>query len=487
MPVSSSSNTTDDDETAMATHALAGSASSSSRPTSGVLSFTPLGGSPGGNFKKLWTASVVSNFGDGLTLVAYPWLASAVTRDPVAIGAVTVTRFLPWLLLSLPAGVLTDRVDRRRLVVLMDAIRFVVTSAVAVAVMLAADGLPSPDEVAAGALAEQHRVLLLGMLYVAGCLLGAAEVLRDNSAQTLLPAIVPSEHLERANGRLYSAELIMNSFVGPPVAGLLLGVAFGLPFLVDAATFGLAAALVALLVGEFRPVRQSPVIGGTESRASWRVELMEGLRWLWSHRLLRALAISLGGLNLLALVEGAVYVLFAQEVLDVGPTGYGLLALGTAGGGVLGAMFAAPLSGRLGTGPSLQLTVAVSAAAPLAIFLWPDPFVYFVAMAMVTFVGVVWNVITVAFRQAIIPDHLLGRVNSVYRFIGWGVMPIGSLLGGAIVAWTGSGASRDTALRMPWLVAAVGHALLLVYVGPRLTSAAMARARADAAPAVADG
>lgn len=433
----------------------------------------------GTNFRRLWTASVISNFGDGLTLVAYPWLASAVTRNPIAIGAVTVTRFLPWLLLSLPAGVLTDRTDRRRLVVSMDVIRFFVTAGVAAAVLAASDGLPSPGDLASGAIAERHRTLLLLLVYLAGFLLGAAEVLRDNSAQTLLPSIVADpENLERANGRLYSAEMIMNSFVGPPVAGLLLGVAFGLPFLVDAATFGLAAALVATLTGNFRPARTEAL--QPAEATSWRTELAEGVRWLWSHHPLRSMALVLGGLNLLAFVEASVYVLFAQEVLDVGPTGFGILAIGAAGGGVLGALLGARVSSAVGPGPALHLTVLVSGLAPLAVFLFPYAPLYFVAMAVATFFGVVWNIITVAFRQSVIPDHLLGRVNSVYRFIGWGVMPIGSLLGGVIVAVADTMSSRDMALRLPWLVAAIGHGLLLIFAYPRLTTAKIEETRAQA-------
>jgi MFS family permease len=253
-------------------------------------------------------------------------------------------------------------------------------------------------------------------------------------------------------------------------------VAFGLPFLVDAATFALAAALVATLTGDFRPTNPEP----EGERASWRADLAEGVRWLWSHRLLRSMALVLGGLNLLAFVEASVYVLFAQEVLDVGPTGYGILALGAAGGGVLGATFGAKVSESLGSGPALHLAIVVSGVAPLLIFLFPNAALYFVAMAAATFFGVVWNIVTVALRQSVIPDHLLGRVNSVYRFIGWGVMPIGSLLGGVIVAVGDVSASRDVALRLPWLVAAIGHGLLLLYALPRLTTAAIEAARPQA-------
>ncbi len=150
----------------------------------------------GRNYWKLWVASVVSNFGDGVATIAYPWLASAVTRNPIHISAVLVVTRLPWLLFSLPAGVITDRVDRRKLVAWMDVGRFVVTLGVALAVLAAQPQLSSPEKVAAGGAVPDSAGLLLLLIYAAAMLLGTAEVFRDNSAQTLMPAIVDGENLE---------------------------------------------------------------------------------------------------------------------------------------------------------------------------------------------------------------------------------------------------------------------------------------------------
>lgn len=431
----------------------------------------------GRDYWKLWGATVVSNLGDGLSVIAYPWLASTLTRDPVAIAGVLVASRLPWLFFSLPAGVITDRVDRRRLVAGMDAIRFVLTTTVAIGVFAGASGLNDPADVAAGVAGTPDLASpALAMIYVAAILLGLAEVLRDNSAQTLLPSMVREDQLESANGRLAGAELVANSFIGPPLAGILIGLSLALPFVVDAASFAVAAALVFSVRGDFTARdRPDPAEGG-----SWRTELREGVGWLWRHPLLRPLAIALGLLNGAMMLAGATFVLFAQETLGLSAAGFGLLTVSGAVGGVLGSVAAAQVSRRLGSGPSLLGAVIVIAIASLLMGAFPNVGLVFAAMTAISFVGVVWNVITVALRQTIIPDHLLGRVNSVYRFLGWGMIPIGTLLGGALVAVVDAGASRDVALRTPYVVQGVVLVLLAFYVAPRLSSEAIESARSDA-------
>ena len=174
----------------------------------------------GSNYWRLWVASVVSNLGDGIALIAYPWLASAVTRSPVLIALIAVAQRLPWLVFTLPAGVITDRVDRRKLMVAMDVSRTLITLVVAATVVAAASDLPSPEQVATGAVSAANLVVY-GVLLGASLLFGFAEVLRDNAAQTFLPAIVEADQLERANGNMWGAEMVTNSFVGPPLGSLL--------------------------------------------------------------------------------------------------------------------------------------------------------------------------------------------------------------------------------------------------------------------------
>ncbi len=427
------------------------------------------------NYWKLWTASVISNFGDGVASIAYPWLASAVTRNPLHIALVGVATRIPWLLFSLPAGVITDRVDRKRLVGSMDVARFLITLGVALIVLFSQSGLSAPDAIAAGtATPPENSGMLLAVIYAAALLLGIAEVLRDNSAQTLLPSIVSEDNLERANGRMWGAEMVMNSFVGPPLGGLLLAVAFSIPFFVDAGTFAVAAALLFMISGSFRP-QLDP---GEEPKArNFKEELKEGVRWLWGHPLFRPMAIALGVINATFQLALATAVLFAQEILQLDATEFGILLTAGAAGGVLGSVIASKVSERIGQGASLFTSIVVSALTLIVIGLTSSGIAVWIMFAIQSVFVVLWNVITVSLRQALIPNRLLGRVNSVYRFIGWGMMPIGATLGGVLVATLEPLAGREWALRIPFLAAAGINLLLYAYALPRLNSARIAEAR----------
>ena len=432
----------------------------------------------GVNYWKLWVASVISNLGDGVAGIAYPWLASALTRNPIHIAAVAVVSRLPWLLFSLPAGVVTDRVDRRRLVAWMDVFRFVLTLGIALAVFFTQADLSSPDEIASGAASPPDVAgLLLGLVYLAALLLGTAEVFRDNSAQTLLPSIVPKQHLERANGRMWGAEMVMNSFVGPPLGGILLAVSFSLPFFIDAGTFAVAAALVFLIAGGFRPRSDAtePV-----APASFWADLKEGVRWLWSHPLFKPMALALGVLNATNMMAFSTFVLYGQEILELDAARFGLLTTGFALGGVIGSFVAERVSNALGQGGSLFTTIIVSVVTLVVSGLTSSFWVFWSMGAVMSTSVVVWNVITVTLRQSLIPDRILGRVNSVYRFLGWGMMPIGSALGGLVVVAIEPTFGRELGLRAPFIAAAVITAGLFVYALPRLNSSRIADARSRA-------
>jgi len=213
------------------------------------------------------------------------------------------------------------------------------------------------------------------------------------------------------------------------------------------------------------------------------------------------MAIILGLLKGLGMMMWATFVLFAQEELDletglftgvfqpvarlfgfgsVGTFIFTLLIMGGAVGGIIGSLLAARVSKALGSGPSLYLTIlggAITAAVTGIATRW---WLAFLMTVIATFTSILWNVITVSLRQTIIPDHLLGRVNSVYRFFGWGMMPIGSLVGGAVVALGTSWVSRSQGLRWPFFLVAAAHLALLIYALPRLTTAKIEGARAEA-------
>lgn len=429
----------------------------------------------GRNYWKLWSASVISNLGDGISLVAYPWLASAVTRNAVLIALIVVVQRLPWLIFSLPAGVITDRVDRRQIILWMNVVAFAMTLGVALLVLAGQDSLPDPDLVDSGDAATGPSIYLL-LLYVSALVFGLAEVLRDNASQTILPTIVEPEGLERANGTLWGAEMIGNNFVGPPLAGLLIAIGFAVPFFFDAATFGVASLFIAVMAGSFAP-------SGAEGRSetvAWGAEIAEGFRWLWRHRLLRTLAILLGIMNALGMMEFSILVLFAQEVLVIDAALFGVLLTAGAVGGVVGSFSASRVSTQLGSGATLQVVLLGAAAGSLVIGVTSSWLVVYVAFAVGNLLAVLWNVITVSLRQTIIPDELLGRVNSVYRFFGWGMMPLGAVIGGAMVQVFELFMDREMALRMPFLVAAAIYVVVFVVAAPKLTTAKIEAARAEA-------
>lgn len=436
----------------------------------------------GANYQRVFWSSVVSNLGDGVSTVAYPWLASAVTRNPLWISTILAATRLPWLVFSLPAGVITDRVDRRKLIATMDVVRFAITLGVAALVASAGDLLPDPVAVERG-LADPpaNAWLFLVLLHVAALGFGFAEVLRDNAAQTLMPSIVTGDQLETANGRLWGAETVMNSFAGPPLGGFLIAVGLSLPFFFDAGTFALAAILIFSLSGSFR-AREAP----SDQRIQWKKEIAVGLRWLWQHRLLRTMGLILGVMNAMLQVAFATYVLFVQEILDLEAEAFGLLLTGAAAGGVLGSLLASRVSRVLGSGTSLFMTLTGLSATLAVTGLTSSWGVVWAMAAAGSFLAVLWNVITVSLRQQIIPDELLGRVNSVYRLFAWGMMPVGSVLGGVIVAIADSVTTRDVALRMPFFVAAAVVLACFVWALPTLNTTQVEAARAEAQSAESD-
>ena len=240
-----------------------------------------------------------------------------------------------------------------------------------------------------------------------------------------MPSIVETDQLERANGRLYAGEVVTNVFVGPPIGASSSPSRPRVPFWLDGASFLIAALLVATIAGSFRPAG-AKVAG---EKRSLRSDIAEGVRWLRNHRLLRTLALVLGALNFASWLGMSTAVLFAQEILGLDEAGFGLLLAGMAVGSVLGGLFGARIAAALGPGRALIVTIAAEGACGAAVGLMSNAVAVAVLFWFSGIFSVVWNIITVSLRQQIIPDHLLGRVNSVYRFLGWGSMPLGALRG----------------------------------------------------------
>jgi MFS family permease len=428
----------------------------------------------GKNYWRLWTAHATSNLGDGIASIAYPWLASAVTRSPLLIALVAVASRLPWLVFTLPAGVITDRFDRRKIIVAMDISRGLLALAVAIAVTTQASTLPDLNQVGSVSSLETNWFLYL-VLVITALLFGCAEVLRDNSAQTLLPSVVEEKQLESANGKLWSVEFVMNSFVGPPLGSFILGISIFLPFYFDSTTFFVSAALIATLIPSMKPIE----LPRKSEKMNFRAEIKEGFGWLWRHELLRPMAIILGALNAIGALTTAVFILFAQEVLQTSVLIFAILGTAGAVGGTLGGILGPKISKRLGSGPSLYLTLLSGPLVSLIIGLSSSWQLFWLLTAISTVFAVLWNVITVSLRQSIIPTELLGRVNSVYRFFAWGSIPIGTLIGGALVDLMDALGDRELALRTPYFVSALLGLMLFFFAAPRLTTEKIEKARQE--------
>lgn len=401
----------------------------------------------GANYNRLWLAAGISNLGDGVRAAALPLLAASLTRDPALVAGVAFAESLPWLLFALIGGAVADRVDRRALMGNMQLTRMTL------AVVLAATIFTGTAS--------------LLVVYVVAFLAGTAEVFFDNTAQTVLPSVVPKDKLELANSRLYGAEIITDHFLGPPLGGFLFALAIGIPFLFDGLSFAVSGVLILAMTGSFRTHSRAPASGSTIGS-----EIREGLDWLWNHHLLRTFAALLGTMLLLWTSASAILVLFALEILNLEGPGFGVLLTATAAGSLLSTFVTPRLKGLLGDGPSLFLAVMLFGGGQLIIGLTSNSLVVAVMLAALGFGTVLWNVITVSLRQSIIPDHLLGRVNSVYRFVGWGTMPLGAALGGFL--------GRAIGLRAPFIVGGVLILLLGLAMLPVVNSRSIGEARLEA-------
>jgi Na+/melibiose symporter-like transporter len=263
-------------------------------------------------------------------------------------------------------------------------------------------------------------------IYAVAALLASAEAVVDSSSMAMVPATVHERDLERAGSRLSSTELVTNGLIGPPIGGLLFGAAVISPFAVDAASFAAAAITMSLLPGPFRP---DPATSGRT--AAMRHQIADGFRWFWSRRPLRNLALISTALGFAGFVGSSVFVLFATQTLGLSSVGYGVLIVPSAFGGVAGSILAPKLTG-LPLPLVLSVSTVISGAATWTMSASSAPAVVAMLTALSTAAVIVWNILTVALRQRLIPDHLLGRVGASYRFLVYIGMPFGALAGGLL-------------------------------------------------------
>ncbi|MET8557210.1 MFS transporter [Streptomyces sp. NPDC004959] len=408
-------------------------------PGAAVAAGAARGGGLGTGFRRVWASVTVSGLGDGMRFAALPLLAAELTSDPRRVAAVALAEQLPWLLMSLPAGVLADRLDRRRLMWTVDAGRALLVAGLAVAVAAHAVTIP--------------------LLLVAGFLLGCGQTLYNGAWSGIVPMLVAPDDLVRANARLQSGFVITETLMGAPAGAVLFGVGAALPFTADAVSFAVAAALVVTVRGEFR-TGAGP---GARTLRGLRRDTAEGLRGLWADVRLRRLCVASG---LTSLVSGgliAVMVLYARQALGLGGTGFALLVVAFALGGVGGAASAPRLTARLGVAHTLVLTAVGMALAAACAGAARSGWIAGVCVLGYGAANLAWTVTAVSRRQYLVPAELMGRVTMAYQMITGTGTALGTAASGALAHALG--------LRAPFYL---GGAVLLV-------TAALSRRRAGRA------
>lgn len=364
------------------------------------------------DFLKLWTGQSISEFGSQVSLLAIPWLAAVgLHASPIEFSLLEVLSFLPFILIALPAGVWVDRLRRRPILIASDTAR-------AILLMLI------PILWAAGALRIWH---LLALQF----LIGGFTVFFDVGYTAYLPALVEREDLVEGNSKLYLTSSVA-SVAGPSVAGgLIAAITAPYAILVDASSFVVSAVfMLRMHHDEVLPQRD----GGVAHPKMWP-QVKEGLAWVFGNRQLRAIAACSANFNLCFNVALATFILYAARSLHLSAIEIGaIFAVGSAGA-VCAALLAKRIQGLIGIGTTIVsgavLLSTGSIAFPLAPRSFPLP-VLMVGYGLLSFGVVIYTVAQVSFRQAITPERLQGRMNAAMRWIVWGAIPLGTLIGGAI-------------------------------------------------------
>ncbi|WP_405932676.1 MFS transporter [Streptomyces sp. NBC_00827] len=385
-----------------------------------------------GGFGRLWTAAVVSRFGDALRTAALPLLAVHLTDDPLVIASVTACGYLPWLLFGLLGGAIADRVDQRRAMWAVDAVRGTLMACFALAV----------------GLGHASIVLLIALAFT----LTTLQTLFDNASTALLPSLVDRAALGSANARLMTGQQLAGGLLASPFVPLLLVVGAAMPFAADAVTYLLAAALVASL--RIRMPERQPRPAGSTLRA----EIGAGLRALWGDRVLRAMCVAtlLCNIGMGGLI--ATLVLHVTGWLHAGNAEYAAVMTAFSVGSLAGGVLAPRLAHKVGRARSLFLGGCVQTSALVFVGTVRHLGAVVVGMALLGAMNLVWNVNQVTLMQERSPDAMVGRISSAFRTASTSGAPVGALLGGAVAGAYG--------LNGPALFAAVLFALAVASLIP---------------------
>ena len=391
---------------------------------------TPLGG----GFGRLWTAAIASNLADGLGRTAVPLIATTLTRDPALIAGVSAVTFLPWLLFGIPAGMLLDRVDRRVAMAVANSLRFAV--AAVLAILITTDALT------------------IWLLYACVLAFGLGETVFDNATSTVVPALVSRDQLDRANGRMQSAEITIQNFIATPVAGFLFAVAIVLPVWLTGAGFLVAGMLALTIPAAAAHAAHHGEAGAAEPRPT----LSAVVGFLWQQRFLRwMILLTSTTASALAFAQGSVVLLLLQT-FSVPAALVGVVTAAVGVGALVGALVSSRFVERFGRGRVMFWAILISGVGILGVGVTANVVIAIAAYAIGAFGVAVWNVPWGALRQAIIPNAMLGRALGIVRTLGWGLTPIATVLGGFV-------ARID--LRLPFVIGG-GLVVVLTLVASRL-------------------
>ncbi|MFB9314096.1 MFS transporter [Nocardioides plantarum] len=393
----------------------------------------------GTSYRWLLASSWTSNVGDGIALAAGPLLVASQTDEPFLVALAALAVWAPPLLFGLYAGVLTDRVDRRLIVVCVDLVRvvvltvlttFVVTGSVSIAVVLAA-------------------------LFA----LGTAEMFADNASSALLPMLVHRDDLAIANSRLQVGLITLNQLAGPPIGAVLFSVGMAWPFGVQAVLVLLGAVLVSRVV---LPAAEREA----ESVSKISHDIAEGFRWVWHHAAVRTLVLTIFIFNITFGAAWSVLVLYATQRLDLGTIGFGLVTTVGAAGGLAGTLSYGWITRHVSLGDLMRVGLVVETLTHLGLALTTSPYVALPIFFVFGAHAFIWGTTSITVRQRAVPSALQGRVGSVYLVGVFGGLVIGSGLGGVLAQHYGVAA--------PFWFAFVGSAVFVVLIWRQLSHIAHA-------------
>jgi MFS family permease len=402
----------------------------------------------GSGFRWLISSSWMSQLGDGLALAAGPLLVASLTHRPFLVALAAVLQRLPWLVFGLHAGALADRLDRRRMVIVSDALRVVVL------VVLAATIATGRVSIA---------VVLVAML-----LIGVAEVFTDSASRTLLPMLVHRDDLGIANARMMTGAIGLNQLAGPPIGAFLFAAGMALPFVTQAVCVAFGVVLVTRVAtpkGAVREVVDTHV----------RQDIVDGLRWLVRHPAVRTLAVAILTFNITWAAAWAVLVLYSTQVLGLGAVGYGALTTVAAVGGLLSTSYYGWLERHLPLALLMRGCLTLEVLMHLAFALNRSPAVAYAIMFGFGCYAFVWATVSQSVRQRAVPMEYQGRVGAVYAVGLYAGIVVGQLVGGLIADHWG--------LIAPFWFAFVGSAITLALLWRPLGQVAHAD-RVGASPVV---